>query len=32
VLSRPKHSYTMQLLNARPSFGAGHMLAEAAHG
>ncbi|PWK68246.1 ABC transporter ATP-binding protein [Aminobacter sp. AP02] len=32
VLSRPKHAYTMQLLNARPSFGAGHMQAEAAHG
>jgi ABC-type glutathione transport system ATPase component len=32
VLSRPRHAYTMQLLNARPSFGAGRMQAEAAHG
>lgn len=32
VLSRPRHAYTMQLLNARPSFGAGHMQAEVSHG
>ena len=32
VLSHPKHAYTMQLLNARPSFGAGHTQAGAAHG
>ena len=31
VLGHPQHSYTRELLNARPSFGAGHM-AEAAHG
>ena len=32
VLSRPKHAYTLQLLNARPSFGAGHMQSEVSHG
>ena len=32
VLSRPRHAYTLQLLNARPSFGAGHMQAEVSHG
>jgi ABC-type dipeptide/oligopeptide/nickel transport system ATPase component len=32
VLSRPKHAYTLQLLNARPSFGAGHMQGEVSHG
>jgi ABC-type dipeptide/oligopeptide/nickel transport system ATPase component len=32
VLSRPRHAYTLQLLNARPSFGAGHMQGEVSHG
>lgn len=32
VLSRPSHAYTRELLNARPSFGAGHMQAQVAHG
>ncbi|MBB6467109.1 ABC-type dipeptide/oligopeptide/nickel transport system ATPase component [Aminobacter lissarensis] len=32
VLSRPRHAYTLQLLNARPSFGAGHMHGEVSHG
>ncbi|WP_395447781.1 ABC transporter ATP-binding protein [Aminobacter sp. UC22_36] len=32
VLTRPRHAYTLQLLNARPSFGAGHMQGEVSHG
>ncbi len=32
VLSRPRHAYTLQLLSARPSFGAGRMQAEVSHG